>query len=453
MINMANTNEITTNIITGQREIAATTAFLIGVPIENIGRDPQMADRYRWLKKNERSAQIVRALCIARTNIMKQYKDIQSKMSIEGKTASIVTNFIDASTLDLLVRENVSWMKKSCTAPEHYIIELNKYISDRINNCKKLFPLWLKWEYVRELFIMPNGFTKAGVKDQLFKYSREARFYPFQVYLNWEPEDVGNIFYDDLKFVSTIYNQHNTVFSDTTKVRDVGGFVKEKIYDFIQHSQKLIVAVDCENTDPYKLFAALKGLPETLSKRISKVILFDDVNTCSTWKVLESYIQIPVEYKLVERVTKFKSLVDITLTATISKEHYMNDVDSFLLVSSDSDYWGMISTLTNARFLLMVERDSCGDSLKTVLRDSKIFFCYLDDFYSGNDTIKYSILLKEIQSAINEIVHLNIKDVMAEAITKIRAPMTEAEKEQLYTKHLKKISMSFDDAGNLQLTI
>jgi len=33
------------------------------------------------------------------------------------------------------------------------------------NNCKSLFPIWINWTYIKELFIMPNGLTEDGTKD------------------------------------------------------------------------------------------------------------------------------------------------------------------------------------------------------------------------------------------------------------------------------------------------
>lgn len=42
---------------------------------------------------------------------------------------------------------------------------------------------------------------------------------------------------------------------------------------------------------------------------------------------------------MTERVMENKSLVDVMLTARVCKEHFANDVDSFIIASSDSDYW------------------------------------------------------------------------------------------------------------------
>ena len=44
---------------------------------------------------------------------------------------------------------------------------------------------------------------------------------------------------------------------------------------------------------------------------------------------------------MIERIKQNKSLVDIKLTARACQEHYQKQVDSFVIVSSDSDYWGL----------------------------------------------------------------------------------------------------------------
>ena len=75
---------------------------------------------------------------------------------------------------------------------------------------------------------------------------------------------------------------------------------------------------------------------------------------------------------------------------------YKRQVDSFVIVSSDSDYWGLISSLPDARFLVMIEREKCGPDMKAALAESGIFYCYLDDFYSGNsEDIKKNALFKD----------------------------------------------------------
>ena len=77
---------------------------------------------------------------------------------------------------------------------------------------------------------------------------------------------------------------------------------------------------------------------------------------------------------MIERIKQNKSLVDIKLTALACKEHYQNEVNSFVIVSSDSDYWGLISSMPDAGFLVMIEREKCGPDMKTALADTGVFY-------------------------------------------------------------------------------
>lgn len=236
--------------------------------------------------------------------------------------------------------------------------EINRLLSDRINNCRDLFPIWISWEYIRELFITPNGLTEEGTRDAARLYYSHKDLYPYQMYINWFPSSEGNILYSDKKFAVLLYRWHNDEFTDFSKVSDAGDFIKGGIYDFLEQSIKSAVVVDCENSDPYKLCATLRNLGGDVLEKISKIVLYDDVHSASAWRILSSYVSCPVEHIMIDRVKKTKSLVDIRLTAGACKEFYQNNVDSFILVSSDSDYWGLISSLPDARFLVMVERES-----------------------------------------------------------------------------------------------
>lgn len=450
---MAITGNSIPHIQEGAQEISSTVSYLLGLNEYYIKSGSLRLSYFRRLQSSK-PARIIRNLCIIRTDIMKNYEQICVKQNSEHKTLLHMPKLVSECAIQQLCADGIVWYKQSNTQPEHHIVELNRLISDRINNCRDLFPLWLEWDYVRNLFIMPNGICRAGVKEELRRYWDDSRLYPYQLYLNWKAADVGNILYSDGKLVSIIYQQNEDSFVDSSKVQDISVFVKENLVRFIEESKKLILAVDCENADPYKLCAALKSLEAQLAPKISKIILFDDANTGPLWGFIEKFTIIPVERKLVERVTKFKSLVDTTLTATVSKEHYLNDVDSFILVSSDSDYWGMISSLTSARFLLMVERKSCSEHLKTTLRDAGVFFCYLDDFYSGNTSdIKYNILLHEIQNKLQAELELNVKALMKEAIQTVRADMTEAEQRQFFEKYLLRLKLTVDADGNVSITI
>lgn len=434
-------------------EIVSKIAYLIGVPrrIFEIEHEPPKLEIYDRLDK-QKSARIIRHLCIVRTAIERNYKGIHDKMRMEFCTFISMPEYIPQDSINQLNADGISFIKKSSVKLWQHIVEINRLISDRINNCKKHFPLWLDWNYVRDIFMMPNGLKEDGTSDAASLYYSNRFCYPYQMYINWPPQDYGNILYNDKKFVSLLYQWHDDYFTEYSKVSDAGSYIKGNIYDFIESSDKVVVVVDCENSDPYKLCATLKSLDYESIKKIASIILFDDVHSASAWRILDNFMKIPVEHVMIERVKQNKSLVDIMLTARACQEHYKNSVDSFILVSSDSDYWGLISSLPEARFLVMIEHDNCGPDLKKALVNAGIFYCYIDDFYSGDaEDIKLSALFKEMYRYIDSTVQLNVNEMFSEALRATRIEMTDAEKKQFISKYIKTMQMTINADGEVVL--
>lgn len=184
------------------------------------------------------------------------------------------------------------------------------------------------------------------------------------------------------------------------------------------------------------------------------IILFDDIHASTGWDLLEQFTTIPVEHIEIERVKQNKSLVDMRLAMRVSQEFYENTVDSFVLVSSDSDYWALISSLPKARFLVMVEHDKCGPDLKAALAEHGIFYCYLDDFYYGNsEELKTQALFREMRLYMERAVRLNLNVMFNEALRATRIEMTAAERQRFCSKYLKTIQLVIDDAGDVSLAI
>lgn len=434
-------------------EIVSKIAYLIGVPkriFEN-EHEPPKTEVYERLEQ-DKAARIIRHLCIIRTAIERNFKHINEKMRFDYTSIYNLPEYIPPDSMTQLSADGVNFVRKRSKKLCHHVIEINKLIADRINNCKKLFPLWLNWQYVKNLFVMPNGLTEDGTKAAADIYYSHLLFYPYQVYINWTPKEEGNILYNDKKFVTLLYQWNNDYFTEYSKVSDAGSYVKGSIYEFIESSEKVVIVVDCENSDPYKLCATLRNLDRQYTKKISSIILFDDVHAASAWRILESFTAIPVEHMMIERVKQNKSLVDVMLISRTCQEHYKNNVDSFILVSSDSDYWGLISSLQDARFLVMIERESCGPDLKNALSDAGIFYCYIDDFYSGNtEDIKQGALFKEMYRYIDNAVRLNIFEMFDEAIRTTRIEMSSAEKQQFISQYVKTMQMRITDSGDVVL--
>lgn len=269
-----------------------------------------------------------------------------------------------------------------------------------------------------------------------------------------EPEDHGSILYTDGKFLGIIYRQHNDIFTDFTKYKDAHSETKNNIYDFIDRSYKTAIAVDCENSDVYKLYSVLKNLNQDELSKIEKIVLYDDYHTTSGWDWLEKFTKIPIEHIEVNRVTDQKSLVDIKMTAGVCTDYYENNITSFILVSSDSDYWGLISTLTKAEFLVMYEHSKCGQAIKRALSEHNIYYCSIDDFCSGNiEELKKAVLFSCLEKYLPEIISLNGKELVRKIYEEARISASEKEMENFYDRYIKTLRLRVDNDGNFTVEI
>lgn len=435
--------------------IVSLVSYLLGVPkriFENEHEPPRM-EFYKKLEL-DKNARIVRNLCVLRTAIERNFGQINDQMTHNYRSLATLTDLVPQDCIMQLADDGIHIIKSGKQKLNQYIIDINRTLSDRINNCKDLFPMWVDWKYIRDIFIMPNGLTESGIKAAADLYYSHKSNYPYQVYMNWPPSNEGNILYNDKKFVTLLYRWHDDEFIDISKVSNVGTLTKGNIYDFLDDSMNAVLVVDCENSDPYKLCAVLNNLDADNLEKISKIMLYDDPHTAVAWRILENFTSIPVEHIMNERVKQNKSLVDISLTAGVCREFYQNQVDSFVLLSSDSDYWGLISALPAAQFLVMVERDKCGPDIKAALSNSGIFYCFIDDFYSGDSgDIKLMALTQEIYRYLDQRVRLNVNDMLTEAFRATRIEMSEAERQQFYQKYIRPMSIVIQPDGQVKFQL
>lgn len=432
--------------------VVSKVAYLIGVPkriFDNEYEPPQL-EWYETLQQ-DKNARIIRNLCLLRNAIERNFRDIDNAMRFQIKSLLSLPEYVPVESINQLSEDGINVIRSNARLVQ-YIIDINGHISNRINNCKSIFPIWLKWEYIRPLFIMPGGNTEQGAKSAAAEYYAHKNAYPYQVYMNWSASpDAGNILYNDKKFVTLLYEYHEDYFTDISKVSDAGLIAKEGIYDFLESSNRTAVVVDCENADPYKLYATLNNLNQaTLLGKIVKIILYNDVHATTAWRILEKFTQIPIEHNMIERIKENKSLVDIRLTTGTCREFFQNNTDSFILASSDSDYWGLISAMPEAHFLVLVEEEKCSPAIKKAMVDAGITYCYTDDFCTGNSNeIKVQAVLSEVKRNLDEAVQFNINDILDEAYRLTRANMSTGEKKQFYERYIKPMRLTADKDGNV----
>lgn len=455
-----------------KHNIISLMAYLIGVKKENFEPDysPPQLEIYERLDK-EANARIIRNLCRIRTALIQNYFAIRKEFYFSYKNIGSMPELIPADAVQQLTADGVSLQRGRPDADE-YTIAVNREISNRIGGCSHLFPDWLNWQYIRALFLMPGGAKLQGLKEARDEYHANRNKYPYQCYLNWPGWENGNILYCDEKFVTMLYEAHEDAFTNLSLVRDVGNIELDNIGFFLEQSRKAIVVVDCENSDPIRLAAALSSLSKGRLEKISKVLLFDSHYTTAEWEVLSEQSPVaeptgavnwnilstlaafPIERKTVERLYEHKSQVDMTLVAETCKEVYTNGVDSVVLVSSDSDYWALIKSLADIKFLVMVEKAKCGETIKRALESRGIHYCYLDDFYTGASyAIKTTALMTSIQDYLDAHVSLNAKTILDNTLYDNWVQMTDKERKAFYDRYLRKIRAEVDADGRIRLVL
>lgn len=433
-------------------DIVSRTAYLIGVRKDSFGdfgdNKLYQMDIYMQLDNN-RNARIIRNLSILRTALEIRYNKLFKEMINNGREVLYMDEYIPQDTLSQLSADGISLTQKSTYAPIDYIVEINRLISERINNCKPIYPDWINWEYLKNIFIMPGGFYADTAKEAGAIFTANLNCYPYQIYINWPPKEDGNILLNDKKFLQLLYHNNNDEFDELSKVTDVSTEIKADIYQFIQDGTKIDMIVDCENSDVYNIISMLQGLDWEYLDKISKIILVNDIHTNIGWNELKRYTEIPIEHVMTERVKEDKSVVDGTVIAKAFIEFYEEGVDSFILISSDSDYWTLIDSLKNkAAIMVMVEHGKCSPEYKNKMNEHYVFFCYLDDFYSSgvSGEIRTSIILRTLNNKLEER-SIKLSEVLAETLTDLRINMTELEIQQFYKKYMKSMQMEIDASG------
>ncbi|MCD8052441.1 MAG: NYN domain-containing protein, partial [Lachnospiraceae bacterium] len=436
--------------------LVALMMYLVGVEYRHFEtHDPLLTENFKRYDQNK-NARIIRNLCIIRTALEQKYSQIRSAFFYDLKNLSSLPDLIPTEAVTDLAADGIDLQD---TKPDvtNYILKINQEISNRINNVKDLFPEWVCWDYIRPLFLMPNGFKKDGIRAAGEYYNSNRNRYPYQCYMNWDRDDCGNILNSDYKFVQLLYERNGDKFEDKSLVRGAGDQKIDDLYDFISRNQKTLIVVDCENSDPVKLAAVLSSLNAAQKNAIHKIMLFDSDYTTTAWTAL-CQMGIPSDYDtehiVVGRIYEHKSQVDMTLAANTCREVYLNQVDSVILVSSDSDYWALIQSLPGIHFLVMLEKAKSGQQIRDALESQGHPYCFIDDFCTGASyAIKTKTLLTEFQSRLDEAVNLNVNTMLEETFHSTWVQMSDREKANFYDRHIKTMRLKISADGQLRIIV
>jgi hypothetical protein len=434
------------------KEVVTTIAYMIGVRMSALtvsyGECAELIEKLRA----DRDATTIRYLCKLRTVLMQKFKKTDDLMRYQLKNLHNI-EWYDHENIKQLEKWGFTIIQANSRS-EKYMQEFTRLINENIDKCSRLFYDWLNWEYIRDLFFVQK-YNKNGVMKQEFtKYMANIEHYPFQMYIHWQPANVGSIVYSDRKFLKIIYGQHNDSFTDFTKYKDADDETRNNIYNFIDSAEKTAIAVDCENSNPYKLYSVLKGLNQDELAKIEKITLYDDPNTTAGWDWLAKFTQIPVEHIEIDRVTDRKSLVDLRMTASVVTDFYRDGITSFIIVSSDSDFWGLIESLPKAKFLVMYEYEKCGTAIKNALAQHGIYYCAIDDFCTaGTEDMKRAVLFAELEKHLPSLVGENPLDLTHKIYEATRVTATMKEMENFCNRYVKTLRLKVNSEGKFEIEI
>lgn len=448
-----------------RKNIVTVISYLIGVDDEKFYAEDRFdIPEYEKLKIND-NATIIRYLCRLRTQFLKHYKSIDDARKYQMRPLESMTEYLDIDGIKYLRRKGIEVNVSNAKSPTYNIAHINQYILDNIDKIKNLIPDWVKFEYIKGLFTIPGGYAGyngINLKNNYSKifsaigevgktYGMQRNAYPYQMYLTWPHpfrETDGNIMYNDLKFLKLLYGANKDTFQASRYVIDATADTKEDVYEFLAESTNVAIFVDCENVDPYAFGATILNLDADTLSKIKKIVLYDDVNTSTAWDYITNIMRIPVVKKDIVRVLDNKSLVDITMTAGVCEEYYRYNTESIILASSDSDFWGLISQLPSAHFLVLNEFRKTSPTVIEHLDKHNVQHCYMSDFAQDKiQQFKSNVLYLGLAERINrfndtgEFGTLDVDELLQELfydanITGAEGQI-EKEKDAFFNKYLK----------------
>ena len=233
-------------------EIISKVGFLIGVN-KGIFENENSTLDYNWflLMEKEKSARIIRNLCALRTQLFRQYKKINPQIFYNMKNLDALPEYISPELLQELEEDGIEVIHANWQLNQ-YIVFFSSEIKNRISECRHWFPIWINWDYIRELFIIPKISDNKQLKTIWGYYTNHLDRYPYQMFIQWKAQADGNILLNDEKFVNILYGIHGKIFYDKNKLKDASDYTKANIFSFIEHGENVAIVVDCENADLFK---------------------------------------------------------------------------------------------------------------------------------------------------------------------------------------------------------
>ena len=153
-----------------KKDIVSKIAYLIGVKDSVIKNDRFMQDIILELEKND-DAKKIRALSILRNEFIRNFKEI-SRRKINLEPIETLTDLVSVDLIKYLRNKGIEIVHVNVNLSLH-IAYINQIILEKIDLIKDLIPSWIKWEYVKSIFLMPGCY--AGVNGSSISNQNQAK--------------------------------------------------------------------------------------------------------------------------------------------------------------------------------------------------------------------------------------------------------------------------------------
>lgn len=191
------------------------------------------------------------------------------------------------------------------------------------------------------------------------------------------------------------------------------------------------VYVDCDNIDFFTFTAFLRKLSDMERDTPLTINMFIDRRTAMLWRgIINTFKTDNIEYNpiFVDYIRAEKSCVDVVIASTLTSDRYTKGVKRAMLISSDSDFAGLIKTLRNdITFSVSYNKDSFSSSYLAWLNENNIMSYALNE-YAKQEGIEEDIPALISGYVIDRLYYLPISkwdaNVISESVcTKIGAHM------------------------------
>ena len=110
--------------------------------------------------------------------------------------------------------------------------------------------------------------------------------------------------------------------------------------------------------------------------------------------------------------------------------------------------------MPDADFLVMYEYSKCGQAIKEALEARDIYYCSIDDFFTGNiEDLKRAVLFDTLEKYLKDIPYLNGKELVNKLFEETRIKASEQEIENFYNRYIKTLRLKIDNDGNFSIEI